>query len=169
MGYRTSRSGQVVGFVPALDRLEVREISARFLSQDERIEIADLHCTGVSVREIARRLGRSPSSISRELRRNARSANCYRPFEAHRRATARRACRHRRRIDANVELRGVIGELLSQRWSPQQISRHLRQRFPDDPAMWLCHESIAEHGFDGVAADLLWCGPDGAAVAWVER
>ena len=67
------------------------------------------------------------------------------------------------------ELRRVIGELLSQRWSPQQISRHLRQRFPDDPAMWLCHESIAEHGFDGVAADLLWCGPDGAAVAWVER
>ena len=36
----------------------------------------------------------------------------------------------------------MIGELLSQRWSPQQISRHLRQRFPDDPAMWLCHESI---------------------------
>ena len=36
----------------------------------------------------------------------------------------------------------VIGELLAQRWSPQQISRHLRQRFPDDPAMWLCHESI---------------------------
>jgi len=36
----------------------------------------------------------------------------------------------------------VVGELLSQRWSPQQISRHLRQRFPHDPAMWLCHEGI---------------------------
>ena len=70
-GYRTYRAGQVVGFVPALDRLEVREISARFLSQDERIEIADLHRAGVSVREIARRLGRAPSTISRELRRNA--------------------------------------------------------------------------------------------------
>jgi hypothetical protein len=41
-GYKTYGSGQVVGFVPALDRLEVREISAQFLSQDERFEIADL-------------------------------------------------------------------------------------------------------------------------------
>ena len=41
-----------------------------------------------------------------------------------------------------MELQRVIGALLSQRWSPQQISRHLRQRFPDDPQMWLCHESI---------------------------
>jgi IS30 family transposase len=41
-----------------------------------------------------------------------------------------------------VQLREVIAELLMQRWSPQQISRHLRQRFPDQPAMRLCHESI---------------------------
>jgi len=40
--YKTYRDGQVTGFVPALDRLAVRQISARFLSQDERIEIADL-------------------------------------------------------------------------------------------------------------------------------
>lgn len=141
-GYRKYRGGQVVGFVPALDRLEVREISPRFLSEDERVRIGDLHRAGVSRREIARRLGRAPSTISRELRRNATPAKGYRPFEAHRRATARRARHHRRRIDVNGELRGVIGELLSQRWSPQQISRHLRQRFPHDPAMWLCPESI---------------------------
>lgn len=141
-GYRTYRDGQVVGFRPALDRLEVREISPRFLSEDERVQIADLHQAGLSGREIGRRLGRAPSTISRELRRNATTRKGYRPFEAHRRASARRARRHRRRVDANVELRDVIGELLSQRWSPQQISRHLRQRFPDDPAMWLCHESI---------------------------
>jgi IS30 family transposase len=45
-------------------------------------------------------------------------------------------------VDCNDVLRGAIGELLAQRWSPQQISRHLRQRFPNEPAMWLCHESI---------------------------
>ena len=84
-GYRTYRCGQVMGFVPALDRLEVREISARFLSQDERFEIADLHRSGVSVREVSRRLGRAPSTISRELRRNSSVAKGYRPFEAHRR------------------------------------------------------------------------------------
>ena len=38
--------GRVIGFVPALDRLEVREISARFLSEDERVQIADLHRCG---------------------------------------------------------------------------------------------------------------------------
>jgi transposase, IS30 family len=141
-GYKTYRAGHVVGFVPALDRLEVREISSRFLSLDERIEIADLHHAGVGVREIARRVGRAPSTISRELRRNATTAEVYRPFEAQRRATTRRARHHRRRVDANVELRRLIGELLSQRWSPSQISRHLRERFPDDPTMWLCHESI---------------------------
>lgn len=128
--------------MPALDRLEVREISVRFLSQDERIEIADLHRTGMGVREIARRVRRAPSTVSRELRRNAAPGKGYRPFEAHRRAIARRARHHRRRVDTNVELRQVISELLSQRWSPQQISCHLRRRFMDDPAMWLCPESI---------------------------
>jgi IS30 family transposase len=54
----------------------------------------------------------------------------------------RRARHHQRRIETNLELRQLIGELLGQRWSPQQISRHLRRRFPDQPVMWLCHESI---------------------------
>ena len=141
-GYRKYRAGQVVGSVPALDRLAVREISPRFLSEEERVQIADLCRAGLSGREIGRRLGRSPSTISRELRRNATPSKGYRPFEAHRQATGRRARHHRRRVDTNAELRRVIGELLAQRWSPQQISRLLRQRFPEDPAMWLCHESI---------------------------
>jgi len=76
-GYKTYRSGEVVGFVAGLDRLAVREISARFVSQDERIEIADLRLGGVSVREIARRLGRAPSTISREVRRNATVGKGY--------------------------------------------------------------------------------------------
>jgi IS30 family transposase len=140
-GYKTYRNGLVTGFVPALDRLAVREVSARFLSQDERIEIADLRLAGLSIRQIASRLGRAPSTISRELRRNA-TATGYRPFEAHRRATARRARRPRRRIETNGELRQLVAELLAQRWSPQQISRQLRLRFPGQPAMRLCHESI---------------------------
>jgi hypothetical protein len=61
----------VAGFVPALERLAVREISGRFLSQDERIEMADLRHTGLSIRQVADRLGRAPLTISRELRRNA--------------------------------------------------------------------------------------------------
>jgi IS30 family transposase len=141
-GYKAYRNGQVTGFVPALERLAVRQISARFLSQDERIEIADLRHAGLSIRQIAGRMGRAPSAISRELRRNAAGSRGYRPFEAHRRATARRARNHRRRIETNGELRQLVAEFLAQRWSPQQISRHLRLRFAAEPGMWLCHESI---------------------------
>jgi IS30 family transposase len=61
-GYKTYRNGQVTGFVPALDRLAVREISSRFLSQDERIEIADLRHAGLSIRQVAHQLGRAPST-----------------------------------------------------------------------------------------------------------
>ena len=141
-GYKTFRKGQEVGFVPALDRLLVRQISARFLSQDERIEIVDLRSAGVGVRQIAVQLGRAPSTISRELRRNTVTGRGYGPFDAHRRATARRVRHHERRIHTNVVLREIVVELLGQRWSPQQISRHLRVRFSDEPEMWLCHESI---------------------------
>jgi len=140
-GYKTYRHGVVAGFVPALDRLAVREISVRYLSQDERFEIADLHREGLSVRAIARRLGRAPSTISRELRRNGRRDG-YRPFEAHRKAVARRARHHRRRLESNAVLRDLVGEKLGERWSPQQIARHLRALYPDDPSMRLCHESL---------------------------
>jgi transposase len=89
-GYKTYRNGVEVGFVPPLDRLAVRQISSRYLSQDERIEIADLRQSGLSLRAIASRLERAPSTISRELRRNAVAGRGYRPFEAHQRATVRR-------------------------------------------------------------------------------
>ena len=141
-GVKTYRNGQLVRFVPPLDRLLVRRISARFLSQDERIEIADLRGAGRSVRQIAVQLGRAPSTISRELRRNTPAGRVYRPFDAHQRASARRARHPARRVETNAELGVLLVELLGQRWSPQQISRHLRLRFPDEPEMRLCHESI---------------------------
>lgn len=111
-GYNTYRNGQVVGFVAALDRLAVREISTRYLSQDERFQIADLHRAGVSIRGIAAQLDRAPSTISRELRRNAGPGGSYGPFEAHRRAVARRGRDHPRRLETNTELRSLVGELL---------------------------------------------------------
>jgi transposase, IS30 family len=109
-GYKTYRHGQVVGLVPALERLAVRSISSRFVSQEERIEIADLRHAGLSIRQIAQRLGRAPSTVSRELRRNATRSRGYRPFDAHRCATARRTRDHRRRIKTNSELRQVVAE-----------------------------------------------------------
>ena len=69
-GYKTYRNGEVVGFVAPLDHLAVRQVSARYLSQDERFLIADLRREGASIRAIAAELGRAASTISRELRRN---------------------------------------------------------------------------------------------------
>jgi transposase, IS30 family len=141
-GYKTYRRGEAVGFVPALDRLAVRQISNRYLSEEERIGIADLRRSGLSIRKIADKLGRAPSTVSRELRRNSRRDGQYRPFEAHRWAVQRRARRHQRRVDKNPALCDLIAELLAQRWSPQQIARHLRREYSEDRSMWLCHESI---------------------------
>lgn len=88
-------------------------------------QVADLRRDGVSVAKIAEQFNRAPSTIYRELKRNASSSGVYRPHEAHRQAVGRRARHHRRRIDTHPEQFDVISELLMQRWSPEQISRHL--------------------------------------------
>jgi hypothetical protein len=80
--------------------------------------------------------------FSRALHRHSAGDGGYRPFEAHRRATTRRARGRRRRIDTDAEPRRLVATLLDQRWSPQQISRELRARFPGQARRWLCHESI---------------------------
>jgi IS30 family transposase len=122
--------------VPALNRLAVREISGRFLSQDERIEIAGLHQAGLSIRQVAARLGRAPSRVSRELRRNATAAGC-RPFEAHRRAVARRA-RHHRRIGTLVERQTRMVRLLHMpRRDGQALHDALKARMADLPPLLL--------------------------------
>ena len=73
----------------------------RHLSEDERIEIADLVQAGEGGRAIARRLGRSPSTVSRELRRNAHPHDgVYRPRRAHQIASERRARPRSARSDA---------------------------------------------------------------------
>jgi len=120
-----------------------REISARFLSEDERIQIADLRLAGASVRAIARALGRSPSTVSRELRRNASPNGDYRPHAAHRRARFRRARPKQRKLAVNAVLHSLVQERLSRlRWSPEQISADLARRFPDDPLMNVSPETI---------------------------
>ncbi len=141
-GYKVYRNGQVVGFVSPLDRLSARVVSTRYLSQDERVEIADLRHAGHSIRQIAIRIGRSPSTVSRELRRDCVRGRRYEPHRAHRDAIVKRARDHKRRIETNDQLRDTISDLLARRWSPRQISRYLRSKFPGDADMQLCHESI---------------------------
>jgi transposase, IS30 family len=118
-------------------------VRGRYLNQDERIQIADRRREHAGIRQIAAELGRDPSTISRELRRNSNPATGdYRPYAAQRRAEARRPRPKTRRIDANPVLRELIQAGLDQRWSPEQIVRRLRREHPDQPELHVVHETI---------------------------
>ena len=93
----------------------------RYLSLAERTTIADLRRAGVSVRDIADELGRAASTVSRELRRNTDGRGRYLPATAQRLSTERRSRSLRaRRVTRDVQLYGVVADLLGKRWSPEQ-------------------------------------------------
>jgi IS30 family transposase len=94
------------------------------------------------MRSIARRLGRSPSTISRELSRNAGGAGCYRATTAHALAYHRASRPKPAKLAVNRKLRRQVEEDLSRRYSPEQIVGRLRRQFPDDPEMRVSPETI---------------------------
>lgn len=111
-------------------------MSYTHLSSHERYQIGPLLVAGHSLREIGALLGRAPSTISRELRRNQGVVG-YRPPQAHDRATCRAiASRSRPRI--TLRQWREIARLLEQEWSPQQISRRCRL----DGTLAISHEWI---------------------------
>ena len=134
--------GGTVKVVPPLEPLALRPISSRFLSEEERIQIADLASNGAGPTAIGAVLGRSPSTISRELRRNEHPTGQYRPFHAHSLAATRRRRVRPLKLAARPTLDAFVRSKLEQRWSPQQISRALKTAHPNDPTMQLATESI---------------------------
>jgi transposase len=148
----TTRDGRRLHYPPVVAAgagRRVREVSDRYLSEQERVRIADLRQAGHGVRAIAERTGRSPSTVSRELRRNRDpGSGQYRPFTAHklaaqRRGRARARARARaRKIARDDVLRRFVAERLEKRWSPEQVSQALRREFPDDLARHVVHETI---------------------------
>ncbi len=117
--------------------------SGRYLSLDERLVIADLLRAGRSLRSIAADVGRSVSTVSREVARNAypRSGD-FRPRAANERAAARRPRPKARKLHANLELHDVVQAHLSRRWSPEQISAMLALQFPGRAEMRVSSETI---------------------------
>ena len=137
----TSSGGRRVHYPPVIGARKAA-VSPRYLSEDERVRIADLRRAGLGVRAIAGQLGRSPSTVSRELRRNCEpAAGSYRPFAAQRLAARRRARPGRGKLNADPVLRQFVARL-DKCWSPEQISRALRAEFPADPGRHLVHETI---------------------------
>lgn len=117
--------------------------SDRYLDRDERYEIARLHEARWSIRRIAAKLGRSPSTISRELRRNHDDrSGTYVPERAHRVAWERQRRPKASKLGGDPVLREQVQKMLNQRLSPDQISGRLKVLYPDNGRMRISHESI---------------------------
>jgi IS30 family transposase len=126
---------------PALEKV----LDPRFLSLAEREQIADLRAGGASMRAAAAALGRPPSTVSRELARNAdpdRPERPYRPYAAHRAAADRRARPKPAKLVTRPALADYVQAGLDQRWSPEQICHALVVDHPDDREMRVCPETI---------------------------
>ena len=111
------------------------------LTRDERYQIYALRKAGHSQKEIAEVLGRSPSTISRELRRN-KGLKGYRPEQAHRLAQNRKKERDRTRIPESTWAR--VEQLLREDWSPEQISGWLTR----EEGVSVSHERIYQHVYE---------------------
>jgi transposase, IS30 family len=116
------------------------------LSLEEREEISRGMASGLSIRSIARGLGRSASTICREVSANGGRSK-YRALLADRGAQ-RRALRPRQSKLARCRrLRRIVERKLEELWSPQQISAWLAEHYPNDPEMQVSHEAIYQSLF----------------------
>ena len=133
---------------PPVMIIEPKAHSERYLSEEERVQLADLRGEGLGVREIARRIGRCASTVSRELSRNGADDGSYRPHGAQRLAAGRLARVRQRRVATDTVLHDTVLGLLGRRFSPEQVSHELHARFPGERARQLCTESIYQAIYD---------------------
>jgi IS30 family transposase len=96
---------------------------------------------GLSMRRIAAQLGRSTSTISREICRNHGRIK-YRAADADERASRRARRPKPCRLGVNRLLQKIVARKLSKQWSPQQVSGWLKVEYPDDEMMRVSHETI---------------------------
>jgi len=133
--------GNVLRPLGGVFRSEQWRVSAFRLSLDERVEIRLGVERGESLRGIARRLGRAPSTVCREIARNGGSDG-YRPMTAHQETWARARRPKATKLAANVALCDRVVAELEGLWSPQQIARRLSDEFAADPEKRVSHETI---------------------------
>ena len=117
-------------------------VSGRYLSVAEREEIAVGVAAGEPLRVIAARLGRAPSTVSREIRRNCSYRGRYRALAAQARAEVRARRPKTAKLAGNPVLRAQVARWLEECWSPEQISVMLRREFAGQPGMQVSHETI---------------------------
>ena len=127
-------------------RPSARERCALRLSLAEREEISRGLAAGQSFRLIGRGLGRSPSTVSREVSANGGRAK-YRALVADRAAQHRALRPKQAKLAQCRRLRRVVERKLTDLWSPQQIARWLAEAYPNDPGMRVSHETIYQSLF----------------------
>ncbi|MFD4428665.1 IS30 family transposase [Nocardia sp. NPDC058497] len=120
---------------------EPAAIDARYLSQTDRVAIADGLAVNLSLTAIAAGIGKHKSTVSREVRAH-RVQGRYLPYRAHQVASAARARPKQSKLVSNQALRAEVADKLAQRFSPEQIAARLRKDFPDDESMRVSHETI---------------------------
>lgn len=118
-----------------------RRRRAEHLKIEEREEISRGLAAGASMRSIARQLGRPASTVCREIARNG-GVGRYRAHAADR-AAVRRARRPKRcKLAVNPLLELLVTDKLIRWWSPEQIAGWLKAEHPNEPEMWVSHETI---------------------------
>ena len=122
-------------------RPRARRRPERCLSFEEREEVSRAIACGLSARAIARALGRSHTTIAREIDRCG-GRRRYRAHAAEREAWRRSRRPRATKLELCPELRRVVEECLGEDHSPEQIAGWLRVRYPDNEAMQVSHETI---------------------------
>jgi transposase, IS30 family len=159
-GYKGAAAARVVGvstslgshwFLEAGGMLvpDTGPVSPRFLTQDDRIAIADGLHAGTAVKQIAVSIGKSFQTVYREVRRNSKPDGSYQPWWAHNQALLRRHRPKEEKLRSEPP-RTVILSKLASKWSPQQISRFLGRTYPGQPRMRACAETIYDGLFTGL-------------------
>lgn len=145
-----------------------RDLKGRCLTLTEREEIALARAEGLSIRAIAARLDRAPSTISRELTRNTGPKGAYRATTAHAAAYVRAARPKPSKLATHTELRTRVQDDLDKKHSPQQITGRLRREYPDRPEMQVSTETIYQAIYvqarGGLRRDLARCLRTGRAI-----
>ena len=111
------------------------------LTLAEREEISRAVVADQSIRSIAAQLGRAPSTISREIKRNG-GQECYRASQADQFAWDRGRRPKTSKLAQNRALARIVAGKLQRRWSPEQVAGWLKRTYPDDTSRQVSHETI---------------------------
>ncbi len=115
------------------------------ITYNERCRIRQMLQDGCSLGEVARRLRRSKSTISTEVRRKGMTPGTYHPSHAQQDANFRRKLiRRRHRIQGPLEA-SIQYLMLERRWSPEQISNYLKIHYPSQPELYISPEAIYQY------------------------